>query len=276
LIGGILEEATEPPLRELVDRHGLFLDVKGLRPGIRDGRLLSLPDADGNFHDLDFVIERSHRPGAVGQYAAFVECAWRRYTKHSKAKAQEIQGAVLPLVRKWAAIGPTPAAVVAGQWSRPSIKQLESSGFVVLQLDFQATVDVFASFGVDIKGRDKVPDAFWQRQVDKLRALSSSRARQLAAMLRAENQDDFESFIAELEERIIRHVQAVMFYPIHGRSLELGSLTQAMEAVQAYSTADAVQPFVRFEFEVVYSNGDTIRANYSSVQDSLEFLGRLL
>ena len=198
LIGGLLELATEPVLRELSVKHELHLDTKGLRPGVRSGKLLSLPDSEGNKHDLDFVFERQG-----GAYAAFIECAWRRYTKHSKAKAQEIQGAVLPLVRKWAALGPVPAAVVAGQWSRPAIKQLESSGFVVLQLDFQATVDTFARFGIDIKGRDTIPDEFWQTQVELIRALPDAERTRLAETLRQQNLADFTSFAQELGSGLI-------------------------------------------------------------------------
>ena len=175
LIGDVLERATKPFLQELASRHGFYLDSKGPRPGVREGRLVSLTDADGNKHDLDFVIERSGSSDQPGQYAAFIECAWRRLTKHSKAKAQEIQGAVLPLVSKWASVGPIPAAVVAGRWTRPSIKQLESCGLIVLQLDFDITVEAFNQFGVNIKGpedveKDKIPDEFWALQVKNCEA----------------------------------------------------------------------------------------------------------
>ena len=197
LIGDVLERATKPFLQELASRHGFYLDSKGPRPGVREGRLVSLTDADGNKHDLDFVIERSGSSDQPGQYAAFIECAWRRLTKHSKAKAQEIQGAVLPLVSKWASVGPIPAAVVAGRWTRPSIKQLESCGFIVLQLDFDITVEAFNQFGVNIKGpedveKDKIPDEFWALQVENLRSLSSTDFVNLAAGLREASRDDFE------------------------------------------------------------------------------------
>lgn len=276
LIGGILEIATEPVLRDLAVKHGMYLDTKGLREGIRTGQLLSLPDRDGNKHDLDFVLERSGKVDEAGVFAAFVECAWRRYTKHSKAKAQEIQGAVLPLVQKWSEVAPVPAAIVAGQWSRPSIKQLESAGFVVLQLDFQLTVETFAKFGIDIKGRDKVPDEFWQGQVDMLRSMSKTDLKILAETIRQDNAEDFQSFVDELEARIVRTVEVVRFYPIHGRSFEFGSLSEAIDALHGYDNQSSAHPLIRYEFEVVYTNGDTIKASYSSIIASEEFLKRLI
>lgn len=276
LIGGLLEMASEPPLRELAARHGLYLDVKGDRPGIRQGKLLSLPDSNGNKHDLDFVIERPGIEGSRGEYAAFIECAWRRYTKHSKAKAQEIQGAVLPLVHTWAEVGPVPAVVVAGQWSRPSIKQLESVGFVVLQLEFRTTVKTFARFGIDIEGRDKVADEFWQEQVDRIRCFQDIDLQALAEAIRTEQGEDFQSFVEELEKRIVRTVEIVRFYPIHGKSFEFSSLTDAIAGLRNYDPDADKHPLIHFEFEVIYTNADTIRGKYNSVRAAEEFLRRLM
>ncbi|MFO1256017.1 MAG: hypothetical protein U1E37_10155 [Sphingomonadaceae bacterium] len=281
LIGGVLEIATEPVLQSLCDAHELFLDKKGARPGVRSGHLLSLLDNDGNKHDLDFVIERATRDGRPGHYAAFIECAWRRFTKHSKAKAQEIQGAVLPLIGKWATVGPVPAAVIAGRWSRPSAKQLESFGFVVLQLDFTTTVDCFRSFGVDIEGPtdkadDKVPDAFWQVQVEAFRKLNESEVADLAASLRNALKEDFDSFATELENRVIRTVQIVIFHPVHGRTFEFETLEAAIRAIHGYDATESTHPLLRYEFEVRYTNNDVIKGSCSTVESAEEFLRQLM
>ncbi len=280
LIGGTLELATEPVLRDIASKHGFHVDAKGARPGVRDGRLLSLLDSHGNKHDLDFVIERGDTQSGAGAYVAFVECAWRRFTKHSKAKAQEIQGAVLPLISRWAAVGPVPAAIVAGRWSRPSIKQLETSGFVILQLDFDTTVEVFGKFGINIKGpenvqAEKVPDSFWAAQVHIFQQLSDRDLTRLSEKLRQANGDDFVSFAAELVSRIVRTVAHVKFHPVHGRSYEMNSIEEAISAVHAYDLS-LTHPLIRYEFEVVYTNQDIIKGSYSSLEAAEDFLRRLL
>src|SRR2546423_10453545 len=94
-IGEYCESAIEPLLQEFADKYGLFLDKKGPRPA-RSGKKLRWVDSYGNGHDLDYVLERGGTPEKVGTPIAFIESAWRRYTKHSKNKAQESQGAVLP------------------------------------------------------------------------------------------------------------------------------------------------------------------------------------
>lgn len=92
-----LEVAIEPLMRDVATVHGLFLDQKGKRSA-RTGRKISWVDVYGNQHDLDFVLERNGSDTSIGIPVAFIETAWRRYTKHSRNKAQEIQGAILPLV----------------------------------------------------------------------------------------------------------------------------------------------------------------------------------
>jgi hypothetical protein len=54
-------------------------------------------DGYGNKHDLDYVLERGGDEERLGVPAAFIESAWRRYTKHSKNKVQEIEAAVMPV-----------------------------------------------------------------------------------------------------------------------------------------------------------------------------------
>lgn len=275
-IGSFIEAASEPELRNLAVKHGMHLDAKGERPGIRSGKLLSLLDANGNKHDLDFVIERPALEGAPPVYAAFVECAWRRYTKHSKAKAQEIQGAVLPLVEAYGDVSPTPAAIVAGQWSRPSIKQLESWGFVVMLMNFERLATAFAAHGIDIFGRDDVADTFWARQVDVIRSLDDRSKSALVSEIRDTHREDYASFISELEARIVRTVREVIMYPLHGKMRSFGSINEAIDAVRSYSVDASALTFLRFEFVVRYTNGDHVQGSYANESTAIAFLTKLL
>jgi hypothetical protein len=102
VIGNVLEDALEPPLREFAAAYGLYLDKKGPRKA-REGKKVTWRDLYGNAHGLDFVLERGGTDEVIGTPVAFIETAWRRYTKHSRNKAQEIQGAiqVLALTHKY-------------------------------------------------------------------------------------------------------------------------------------------------------------------------------
>lgn len=88
-LGNLLEIVFLPELDEFCATHGLYLDKHGVRP-VRKGKKATWIDGYGNSHDLDFVIEKNGTPHAMGRPLAFIEAAWRRYTKHSRNKAQEI------------------------------------------------------------------------------------------------------------------------------------------------------------------------------------------
>ena len=87
IIGDLLELAIQPHLEKFARKNKLFLDKKGERKA-RTGRKVSWTDSKDNKHDLDFVLERNGTVNKTGVPVAFIECAWRRYTKHSRNKAQ--------------------------------------------------------------------------------------------------------------------------------------------------------------------------------------------
>lgn len=268
-----MEEALKPVLQEMADRHDLYLDSDGPRPGVRPGAHVAWTDDLGNSHDLDFVLERGGSATKAGNPAAFVEAAWRRYTKHSKAKAQEIQGAVLPVLAKWNNVKPTPAAVVAGQWTAPALQQMRSSGFVVLHLHFPTTAKVFRDAGIDIEGLGEgTSDSFWQKQCDAYANKSNAEKRQLATALRTAHKAEFEGFVTELERRVVRTIDYVVVTPLHGNGSQYATVKDAIDAVHAYSCAVEAAPFLRFEIRIAYTNGDTIQAMFGSSADAVDFL----
>ncbi len=100
IIGNLLEELIKPEFLKFCKDRNLYLDTQVERSPARTGKKVSWKDKYGNSHDLDFVIEKGGSKDKIGKPVAFIEAAWRRYTKHSRNKAQEIQGAVLPIADK--------------------------------------------------------------------------------------------------------------------------------------------------------------------------------
>ena len=117
IIGDLLEAGLEPHLQRFAKKHKLYLDKKGKRKA-RPGQKVSWEDDNHNKHDLDFVLERGGTDEKLGMPVAFIETAWRRYTKHSRNKAQEIQGAILPLAFKYKNLSPFMGVVLAGEFTK--------------------------------------------------------------------------------------------------------------------------------------------------------------
>lgn len=182
IIGQVLEEAILPVLQRFAREHHLYLDRKGPRP-CRKGRKCSWVDLNGNFHDLDFVLERGGTPNHVGMPAAFIETAWRRYTKHSRNKAQEIQGALEPLAETYRMAGPFKGAILAGVFTDGALRQLRSLGFTVLYFRYESVVTVCRQFGIDASSDEETLDSEFQVKVDAYERLSQAKRSKLAVAL---------------------------------------------------------------------------------------------
>src|SRR5580704_9137570 len=112
-----------------------------------------------NSHSLDFVIEAGGDEDTIGQPIAFIESAWRRYTKHSKNKAQEIQGAILPIAEKHRFCAPMLGCIFAGEYTAGALNQLKSIGFKVLYLTYDSVIEAFESVGVDARFDESTRDS---------------------------------------------------------------------------------------------------------------------
>src|ERR1700749_794913 len=114
ILGDVFESAFHPLLAGIASESGVYMDFNGNLRTTRRGRVVKWKDEDNNWHRLDYVFEREGTETKIRMPAAFIELAWRRYTKHSKAKAQEIEGAVLPLANTYRHNHPFLGAILGG------------------------------------------------------------------------------------------------------------------------------------------------------------------
>jgi hypothetical protein len=271
IIGDTLEAALLPILHKFAEENGLLLDRKGERP-CRKGKKCSWIDANGNTHDLDFVLERGGSSDHLGTPVAFIETAWRRYTKHSRNKAQEIQGAIEPLAEKYRFAHPFKGAVLAGVYTNGAITQLQSLGYSVLHLTYDHVVAVFRQFGIDAASDESTSDQEFRRKVTAFRRLTLRKKHDLAQSLISEKDSQTQEFIARLSRAIRRTIERIVVLALHGSAHEAIELESAIQFIEAYSDAVSAHPIVRFEVEVTYSNGDTIRGSFGDKSSAVDFL----
>lgn len=272
IIGEALERAIEPVLQEFADEHGLYLDKAGNRPA-RAGKKVSWVDGLGNSHDLDFVLERGGSNEKIGVPVAFIETAWRRYTKHSRNKAQEIQGAVLPLLSRYGHVKPFAGVVLAGVFTSGSLAQLESNEFTVLYVPFKKMIEAFSGFGIDVEFDESTNDDHVRAQVRVYEAFDEDGKQEVADTIRQVVADQFEEFRVALESTVSRKVKLVHVIPLHGQAVQFEVLDEAIEAVRDYDASlGGILPFVRFDLVIRYTNGDRIEASFGAAADGIDFL----
>ena len=185
----------------------------------RKTKKITWNDINGSKHDLDYVIERNGTENKIGDPIAFIELAWRRYTKHSKNKVQEIAGAVLPITEKYKEFAPFKGAILSGEFTEPSLKQLEQQGFHVLYIPFNNMVASFKKFGVDIFFDENTPEEDLATIVDtweKCQKLDEIRHDFIIA-----NKTIIDKFNYALELSIKRQINYVFVLPLHGKYLQV-------------------------------------------------------
>ena len=271
IIGDILEEAARPLLQQFADQHGLYLDKKGRRPA-RSGTKVSWIDEFGNKHDLDYVLERGGTAGRIGTPVAFIETAWRRYTKHSRNKAQEIQGSILPLAATHRNAIPFIGVVLAGFFTDGASEQLRSLGFAIIHFPYGRVVDAFRLVGIDACFDEDTADIEVEHKVRAWESLPASDHTLVAQALIESDWSQVQCFMQALERSVTRQIAAVLVMPLHGVSSEWRSVAQAIQFVENYNEDGGLKPIVRYEIQVRYNNGDSIKAELGTKDGAIDFL----
>lgn len=273
IVGNVLEEVMEPQLRKFSLEHGLYLDKQGPRRA-RDGKKVTWTDLYGNAHDLDFVLERGGTDASMGAPVAFIETAWRRYTKHSRNKAQEIQGAiqVLALTHKYSC--PFTGAILAGVFTEGALTQLKSLGFHVLYFPYRSIVEAFQTVGVDAGFNEGTPEKEFRKKISRWKNLSKKAKREMAQCLVVKHESDIAEFLGALEKTVTRRIEKLIVIPLHGRETECSSVAEAIAFLASYESASVQGKVYKYEIHVRYNNGDKIMAEFTEKTAAVDFLKR--
>lgn len=270
-IGEYCEAAIEPLLREFANRHGLFLDKIGPRPA-RSGKKVKWIDSYGNSHNLDYVLERGGSPQKIGTPVAFVESAWRRYTKHSRNKAQEIQGSVLPIRDKHRFSAPFMGCVLAGVYTAGALEQLRSVGFKILYFPYDSVIEAFGTVGVNVRFDEETPDNDFDVRMAHWETVSVRRRKRVWAKLLKLNRRNVEDFMAHLDRAVRRQITAVRVTPLHGAAKDCATVDEAISFMDGYDETAPTEPLVKYEVSIRYDNGDKIAGEFQDKATSVEFL----
>lgn len=271
VIGDLLEAAIFPTLKNFADENGLYLDHKGKRPSRRGVKCTWL-DNNGNKHDLDYVMELGGTPEQVGTPVAFIEIAWRRYTKHSRNKAQEIQGAIEPLAEKYHQSMPFKGAVLAGEFTSGALDQLQSLGFNIVHFPYSAVVGAFKEVGIDASTYEATPDEVVLRKLRQWERLSKRRKGRVASTLLATRETELKEFLSTLAQSVSRKIEEVIVLPLHGSRLRATSIGDAKTLLEEYDESVAHTQFERYEIRIRFRNKNEITGRFNDKASAIEFL----
>ncbi len=273
-IGFLLEEATRKFIQKIIPMNEFYVDYRHTRAARGNTKEVILQDVQGNKHKLDIVIERGGSETSYGVPWAFIEVAWRRYVKHSKAKAQEISGAIVPLARKYCENVPFQGAVLAGEFTEPARKQLESEGFNVLYIPHDKILEAYkCALGLRINWEENTPEDKLETLAETLISLSKvQRNKVIRTILRMEKKA-FKAFGDGLMSVLQRRIVTISIVPLHGAEIIVKSLAAAISFLQEYKeTEQSLLPFVEYLIVIRYSNDDSVKLKFRDKMSAIRAL----
>lgn len=271
MIGNFFEDVMKSPIRDLCNKYNVYFDTIGPRAA-RSTKKITWDDINGSKHNLDYVIERNGTENKIGEPIAFIELAWRRYTKHSKNKVQEIAGAVLPITEKYHDSAPFKGAILSGVFTEPSLKQLENQGFHVLYIPFDNVVASFKKFGVDIFFDEDTP----KKDLAKIVAAwkNCTKLDEIRKDFIASNKAIIDKFNNALELSIKRQINYVFVLPLHGKEMRFQGIAQAIDFLANYDSLPKDATIDRYIVGIAFNDGSQINCTFMDKQMAVDFLQR--
>lgn len=178
----------------------------------------------------------------------------------------------MPLAETYRDSHPFLGVVLAGVFTDGSIAQLRSHGFQVVYFSYESMVTAFKRVGIDARFDEKTSDAVLQRRVRALEAIDGPAKARLARTLRSVHKESLDEFLGGLRRALRRALTSIRIIPLHGSATDVRSVGEAVAFLESYDESAGAAPFVKFEIQVRYTNGDEIRGEFQSKREALAFL----
>ncbi len=157
LIGDWYEEYFVLPLLQKVSASlDLFIDSRFISRTVRHGKII-WKDAEDNTTDFDYVLELGGSNDEIGIPVAFVECFWRRGARHSKDKARDDSGKLMPMRQTY----PTArflGIISAGDFTKPARELVRSREIDLFYVPKEKIVKAFEACGLQIDYPDSLAE----------------------------------------------------------------------------------------------------------------------
>ena len=274
LIGNFFERFFSSRLIDLAEELGLYCDQKGFRPEVR-GRKKKVTwiDNRGNAHELDYVLERNGAIDKKGVPVAFIELAWRRYTKHSRNKAGEIEAALVPLKETYSDTCNFLGAILGGEFTEGALKQLTSKDINVLYIPYRKVMDAFLVKGIDLDYPENAADDQKRALVEAWENLGPGDMLSIEQRFADSVSSNYSEFAESIKSALLRKIERIRILPLFGSEMLFASVKDAIAVVEKFDVVNAsAEKFCRFESYIKFTNGDRIECSFQDRRKTIEFL----
>lgn len=269
LVGDWLEEHFVLPLLEQVADHlKLYLDSRFRKRPARIGDKITWKDEDDNEVDYDFVMELDGSDKKMGIPVAFFECFWRRGARHSKDKARDDSGKLMPMRDAY----PTArflGIVAGGDFTAPARTLVQSRRIDLFYVPKAKIVNAFQKHGLEIDYPDKTPEEKKAQLAEKFeKGLISSLKPKVAATLRELIGDtSITTYVDRVRASLGALPQELRFISQQqSKPVVFESIQEATEFLKGPKFDFAV-PTENFIYEITYSDGSEFERLVNCLED---------
>ncbi len=268
LVGDWFEEYfVLPLLKDVASRLDLFLDCRFKKRAARGDKIV-WTDVDGNAVDFDFVLEIGGSAKELGVPIAFIESFWRRGSRHSKDKARDDSGNLLPM-RETHPTARFLGIVAGGDFTSPARELIRNRGIDLFFVPKAKIITAFADCGLIMDYFDTTTEDAKARIADQFKSMLTSR--KMAAVSRKLRSQIGRPSIAGYVDRV-RAALAALPQEIYLFSCQT-SAPVVFESIDKASRFldrpqfDFASSSESFAYEITYTDGTSFRRDVSTLDE---------
>jgi hypothetical protein len=271
MIGNFIQDTFGDVFTKFAKRRKIYCDKQGPRPAIRGAKKrVTWIDDDGNAHDLDFVLEVGGSDAKKGDPIAFMELAWRRYTKHSRNKSGEIEGSLLHLRSTYQScrfVG----AIIAGEYSQGGLQQLQSHGIRILYIPFQKIVNAFRGKGINLEYAEDASEKVKRRIITAWQSLDTQDLNAVRAKLLRSIKKDLNAFMKSLESAISYEVESIRIVSLYGEETTCHSIQEVSNSLMTMTFRQVTSSTINSKYTCDSRAVIRLRARFKPKRKPLSF-----
>jgi len=276
LIGDWYEEYFVLPLLQRVGRSlDLFVDSRFVNRKARKRKRI-WEDSDGNSVDYDYVLELGGSDNQLGIPVAFVEYFWRRGARHSKDKARDDSGKLMPMRETFPTAGFL-GIVSAGDFTKPARELVRSREIDLFYVPKEKIVNTFDACGLIMDYPDKLPEnkkAAIVEKFDKHFSVSKRKAVQ-RALIESVGPATIKSYVDRVRATLSALLQEIRFI------LRRDSMPITFESVAAATdflkspNFNMTSPIESYLYQVTYSDGSEFEKSADDLGELRNYMSKL-
>lgn len=262
-------------LNQVSAKLNLFLDNRFLEReaiGEARGEKIIWYDEEGNSVDFDFVLELGGSPTKRGIPVAFMECFWRRGSRHSKDKARDDIGKLIPMRSSY----PTArflGIIAAGDFTSPARELIRSRDIDLLYVPKEKVIQAFQLNGLEIDYPDRLPEAekFKLTQAFEKNVTTEQLSQVSNTLIELMGQATIDSYVDRVRARLSALPQEIrMIVRQQSQPLVFSSVQEASNFLTkpSFVMNDPIQDYL---YQITYSDG----TEFEKVASSLSSLKTL-